>query len=80
MEGGCGAEEDHGRNERPALLLIAHVWVEFAGDRDVGRSKGWQLVVQWKRGHDVQAFESLASHVGRKMQVEAEAVISGRDG
>lgn len=78
MEGGCGTEEDH-RSQRP-VLLIAHVWVEeFAGDRDGGKSKGWQLVIQWKRGRDVQAFEGFASHVGRKMreatEAEAEVVI-----
>ena len=68
MEGGCGAEEDHGSGQRPVLLIV-HVWVEgFAGDRDVGENKGWQLVVQWKRGRDVQAFEGFASHVGRKMR------------
>ena len=72
MEGGCDAEEDHERSQRP-VLLIAHVWVEeFAGDRDAGESKGWQLVVQWKRGHDVQAFEGFASHVGRKMREASE--------
>jgi hypothetical protein len=79
MEGGCGAEQGHERSQR-SVLLIAHVWVEeFAGDRDVGESKGWQLVVQWKRGHDAQAFEGFASHVGRKMreatEAEAEVVI-----
>jgi hypothetical protein len=57
------------------------VWVEeFAGDRDAGESKGWQLVVQWKRGHDVQAFEGFASHVGRKLReaTEAEAEVVSR--
>ena len=73
MEGGYGAEEDQERGQQP-VLLIAHMWVEeFAGDRDAGKSKGWQLVVQWKRGHDVQAFESFASHVGRKMREATEA-------
>jgi hypothetical protein len=73
LEGGCGAEDDLGRSQRP-VLLIANVWVEeSAGDRDAGESKGWQLVVQWKRGHDVQAFEGLASHVGRKMREATEA-------
>ena len=72
-EGGCGTEGDHGRSQRP-VLLVAHVWVEeFAGERDAGESKGWQLVVQWKRGHDVQAFEGFASHVGRKMREATEA-------
>ena len=47
--------------------------VKFAGDRDVGESKGWQLVVQWKRGDDVQAFEGFASRVGRKMREATEA-------
>ena len=45
----------------------------LVGDRDVGESKEWQLVVQWKRGHDVQAFEGFASHVGRKMREATEA-------
>jgi hypothetical protein len=75
MVGGCGAEGDHGRSQRP-ILLIAHVWVEeLAGDRDVGESKGWRLVVQWKRGYDVQAFEGFASHVGRKMREATEAEV-----
>jgi hypothetical protein len=73
VEGRCGAEEDHGRNQRP-ILLVADVWVEeFASERDAGESKGWQLFVQWKRGHDVQAFEGFASHVGRKMREATEA-------
>jgi hypothetical protein len=75
MEGGCGAEEDRGRSQRPELF-ITHVGVgvvKFAGDCDVGDSKGWQLVVQWKRGHDVQAFEGIASRVGRKMREATEA-------
>ena len=74
---GCGAEEDHssGRRQRP-VLLIADVWVEeFAGSRDAGESKVWQLVVQWKRGHYVQAFEGFASHVGRKVREATEAVV-----
>ncbi|KAN0126494.1 Protein of unknown function (DUF890) domain containing protein [Russula decolorans] len=75
MDGGCGAEGDHGRSQRP-ILLIAHVWVEeLAGGRDMGESKGWQLVVQWKRGYDVQAFEGFASHVGRKMREATEAEV-----
>lgn len=77
MEGGCGAEGDHGpgRSQRP-VLLIAHVWAEeLSGGRDAGESKGWQLVVQWKHGHDVQAFEGFASHVGRKMREAIEAVV-----
>ena len=45
----------------------------LVGDRNVGESKEWQLVVQWKRGHDVQAFEGFASHVGRKMREATEA-------
>ncbi|KAI0273225.1 hypothetical protein BGY98DRAFT_1090782 [Russula aff. rugulosa BPL654] len=68
-----GAEGDDRRSQRPVLLVV-HVWVEeFAGDRDAGESKGWQLVIQWKRGHDVQAFEGFASHVGRKMREATEA-------
>ncbi len=72
--GGDGEEEDV-RNQRP-VLLVAHVWVEefeFAGDAGETRNKGWQLVVQWKQGHDVQAFEGFASHVGRKMREATEA-------
>ncbi|KAI0283555.1 hypothetical protein BC826DRAFT_920462 [Russula brevipes] len=36
-----------------------------------------ELVVQWKHGHDLKAFESFACHVGRKMcdAVEAEAEV-----
>jgi hypothetical protein len=41
------------------VLLVAHVWM----DGEV------ELVVEWKRGHDVQAFEKFASHVGRKIAV-----------
>ncbi|KAH9176089.1 S-adenosyl-L-methionine dependent methyltransferase [Lactarius sanguifluus] len=63
---GIGAGEE-------GAVLVAHVWVE--GER-VGRSgeSGVQLVVQWKCGHDAQAFESFASHVGRKIR---EALVSG---
>ena len=72
---GCSTEGDHGRSQRP-ILLIAHVWVEeLAGDRDVDESKGWQLVVQWTRGYDVQAFEGFASHIGRKMREATEAEV-----
>ncbi|KAH9035691.1 S-adenosyl-L-methionine dependent methyltransferase [Lactarius hengduanensis] len=53
--------------------LVAHVWVEEERVRKSGES-GVQLVVQWKRGHDAQAFESFASHVGRKIR---EALVSG---
>ncbi|KAI9435810.1 S-adenosyl-L-methionine dependent methyltransferase [Lactarius indigo] len=62
---GTGAGEEGG----PAL--VAHVWVE---EERVGKS-GVQLVVQWKRGHDAQVFESFASHVGRKTR---EALVPGR--
>jgi hypothetical protein len=31
------------------------------------------LVVQWKQGNDEQAFESFASHVGRKVREAADA-------
>ena len=75
IERGLGAEEDHGRS-LGRVLLIAHVWVEeLAGDRDMGENKRWQLVVQWKRGHDVQAFEGFASHVGRKIREETDAAV-----
>jgi hypothetical protein len=80
-EKGLETEGDRERSQQP-VLLVAHVWVEeFAGDRDAGESEGWQVVVQWKCGHDAQAFEGFASHVGRKMreateaEAEAEAVI-----
>ncbi|KAH9009340.1 S-adenosyl-L-methionine dependent methyltransferase, partial [Lactarius hengduanensis] len=53
--------------------LVAHVWVEEERVRKSGES-GVQLVVQWKRGHDAQAFESFASHVGRKIR---GALVSG---
>jgi len=58
--GGEGVESGtEGRNERP--LLVADVGIEEgAGDNDA------QLVVQWRQGNDEQAFESFASHVGRK--------------
>jgi len=59
-------EEDDG--SQPPPLLVAHVWVESATE---GENRA-QLVVQWKRGHDVQAFERFASHVGRKMREAAE--------
>jgi hypothetical protein len=73
LGGGCVAEEDRRRSQRP-VLLIARVWVEeFVGDCDAGESKGWQLVVQWKHGHDMHAFEGFASHVGRKMREATEA-------
>jgi hypothetical protein len=42
---------------------------------DVSESKGVQLVVQWKKGHDAQAFEGFASHVGRKMREATEAEV-----
>ncbi|KAI9453618.1 S-adenosyl-L-methionine dependent methyltransferase [Lactarius psammicola] len=42
--------------------------------KGAGARAGVQLVVQWKRGRDAQAFESLASHVGRKTR---EALVSG---
>ena len=81
-EGGRGAEEDRGKSQCP-ILLIAHVWVEeFTDDCDVGESKRWRLVVQWKRGHDVQVFDGFASHVGRKMReaTEAETEADGGSG
>jgi len=59
-------EEDDGSQRPP--LLVAHVWVESSTE---GENKA-QLVVQWKRGHDAQAFEGFASHVGRKVREAAE--------
>ncbi|KAH9966325.1 hypothetical protein BGW80DRAFT_1230306 [Lactifluus volemus] len=41
------------------VLLVAHVWIE--------ERTGGELVVEWKRGQDIQAFESFTSHLGRKM-------------
>ncbi|KAH9980454.1 hypothetical protein BJV74DRAFT_779496 [Russula compacta] len=58
---------EDGEEQRP-LLLVAHVWVE----KCAGESKA-QVTVQWRQGRDVQAFESFASHVGRKMREAAEA-------
>ncbi|KAI9507334.1 hypothetical protein F5148DRAFT_1149830 [Russula earlei] len=60
-------DEEDDESERP-VLLMAHVWVEGS----VGENEA-QLVVQWKQGHDVQAFESFASHIGRKIREVAEA-------
>jgi len=59
-------EEDDG-SQRPPVLVV-HVWVESSTE---GENKA-QLVVQWKRGHDAQAFEGFASHVGRKVREAAE--------
>jgi len=64
-EPSAGPEE--GGNQRP-ILLVAHVGIEGP----TGESKA-ELVVQWKQGNDEQAFESFASHVGRKMLEAAEA-------
>ena len=73
---GCSGEEGgdgDGRKQRP-VLLAAHVWVEeFRVADDAGEGREWELVVQWKRGHEVQAFEGFASHVGRKMREATEA-------
>ncbi len=63
-----------GAGEEGGAALVAHVWVEEENVGKSGGESGVQLVVQWKRGHDVQAFESLASHVGRKIR---EALVSG---
>jgi hypothetical protein len=51
-----------GEETRGPVLLVAHVWIEGQG----GGSKV-ELVVEWKRGKDVQMFESFVSHVGRKL-------------
>ena len=50
------------------MLLVAHVGIEGP----TGESKA-ELIVEWKQGNDEQAFESFASHVGRKMLEAAEA-------
>ncbi|KAI0248957.1 hypothetical protein BJV78DRAFT_1347967 [Lactifluus subvellereus] len=52
--GRTGTREEETRQQ---VLLVADVWMEG----------GVELVVEWKRGHDVQAFESFASHIGRKI-------------
>lgn len=71
-EGGGDGKED-GRNQ-PPILLVADVWVDgHVGD--ASESKDVHLVVQWKRGHDMQAFEGFASHVGRKMREATEAEV-----
>ena len=62
-EVGIGTET--GAGEEMAAALVVHVWVEEEEEERAGKS-GVQLVVQWKRGHDVQVFESFASHVARK--------------
>jgi hypothetical protein len=61
------------RSQRP-ILLVADVWVEERVG-EASESKGVQLVVQWKRGHDAQAFEGFASHIGRKMCEATEAEV-----
>ena len=71
-EGGGDEKEDE-RNQ-PHILLVVDVWVdEHVGD--ASESKDVHLVVQWKRGHDAQAFEGFASHVGRKMREATEAEV-----
>ena len=68
--GGTGAGEG-GR-----ALLVARVWVEEESvvvGKSGGESGVQHLVVQWKRGHDVQVFESFASHVAHKIR---EALVS----
>ncbi|KAH9068077.1 S-adenosyl-L-methionine dependent methyltransferase [Lactarius deliciosus] len=72
VEAGTGTGIGTGAGEEGAAL-VAHVWVEGERVEKSGES-GVQLVVQWKRGHDAQAFESFASHVGRKIR---EALVSG---
>jgi hypothetical protein len=73
-EKGMEGEEGGDGGKQRAVLLVAHVWVEeFRVAGDVGKSREWELVVQWKRGRDVQAFEGFASHVGRKMREATEA-------
>jgi len=51
-----GLDSDASAGET-GVLLVADVWME--GEVE--------LVVEWKRGRDVQAFESFARHVGRKL-------------
>jgi hypothetical protein len=54
---GTGMEEEA---TLEPVLLVAYVRIEE-------RTSGGELVVEWKRGQDVQAFESFTSHLGRKM-------------
>jgi hypothetical protein len=64
--------EEEGPNQRRSVLLVANVGIEEGtGESNV------QLVVQWKQGNDEQAFESFASHVGRKLREAAEADADG---
>jgi hypothetical protein len=63
-ETSTGTETETGAGE--AVLVVVHVWVEEERVGKSGGESGVQLVVQWKRGHDAQAFESFASHVARK--------------
>ena len=67
-----GREERDG-NQRPSVLLVANVGIE----ERTGESNA-QLVVRWKQGNDEQAFESFASHVGRKVREAAEADADGK--
>lgn len=65
-----GPDAGTGAREEGRVALVSHVWVE---EERMGKS-GVQLVVQWKRGHDAQLFESFACHVARKSR---EALVSG---
>ena len=69
-ETGISAGSGNEVGEKGRAALVAHVWVE---EECAGKSEV-QLVVQWKRGHDAQVFESFASHVSRKTR---EALVSG---
>ena len=73
---GFGARTETGAGEESGAALVVHVWVEVEEERVGmnGGESGVQLVVQWKRGHDAQVFESFASHVSRKTR---EALVSG---
>ena len=63
---------EEGGNHQRSVLLVADVGIEEGtGESDA------QLVVQWKQGNDEQAFESFASHVGRKVREAAEAEADG---
>ena len=66
---GPGPGAGTGARGEGRAALVAHVWVE---KERMGKSRV-QLVVQWKRGNDVQLFESFASHVARKTH---EVVVS----
>jgi hypothetical protein len=73
-KGAEGGDEKEDERNQPHILLVVDVWVEERVG-DASESNGAHLIVQWKRGHDAQAFEGFASHVGRKMREATEAEV-----